>query len=107
MMSTHNVSEIPRLTKRDLTRFSAKFYKDGKSGCWIWTSAADPHGYGRFSDINRASCKNSTEILQAECAYCTSVTIHDALILIICFPVHKKTICLIVLKRGGRLAIGD
>lgn len=30
------------------SRFEEKFIPEPNSGCWLWTAAADQHGYGRF-----------------------------------------------------------
>lgn len=35
-------------TDRDIARFTEKFTAT-ENGCWEWSAAIDPHGYGRFS----------------------------------------------------------
>jgi hypothetical protein len=34
--------------KTALERFNEKYYEDKESGCWIWTGAKSPLGYGNF-----------------------------------------------------------
>lgn len=34
-------------------RFWAKVDKFGQNGCWLWTAALDPAGYGRFKEAGR------------------------------------------------------
>lgn len=36
------------MTGSAIRRFLAKIEVDATSGCWIWTAASNPDGYGRF-----------------------------------------------------------
>lgn len=48
------VQGIPVFTEKDKARFWAKVDKtSSEKGCWLWTSAAKPNGYGCFGFKNR------------------------------------------------------
>ena len=36
------------LSQQDCNRFWNKVEKDGPGGCWIWSSATNTFGYGKF-----------------------------------------------------------
>lgn len=48
-MAIIKLNPIPELTQEDIDRFWSKVQKtDHPDGCWIWTGAKSPKGYGFF-----------------------------------------------------------
>ena len=48
---------MPQLDSTSLCRFMAKVSPEPNSGCWLWTGAAHPNGYGSFNLASRLTDK--------------------------------------------------